>query len=276
VAEPSPETFASSGGTLPRLPVSASVLRRRCVKRRTFLSASLVVGADLLAISAAARPGIADEPSAPTPIAPQTKKGTSKMGFVQPPLPYKLDALKPLFSEEQMTYHYGKHHAAYVAKLNTLLAGKPELSEPLRSVVLQSSGVVFNNAAQAWNHTFFWSCMSPGGGGEPGGELAAAITRDFGSFDAFRKEYSEKAVALFGSGWTWLAKDKQGKLEILTLSNADTPLKHDREPVLTTDVWEHTYYIDYRNERPRFVDTFWSKVNWESAEKNYAAKEVNV
>ena len=192
------------------------------------------------------------------------------MSFQQPPLPYGLDALRPFLGEEQMSYHYGKHQAAYFKKLNTLLEGKPEASLPLRSVVLQAIGPVFNNAAQAWNHTFFWNCMTPDGGGQPKGVLLQAIQRDFGGLDQFKKEFSEKAASLFGSGWTWLAADKQGKLEIMPLGNADTPLKHDREPIMTLDVWEHAYYIDYRNERPRFIETFWSKVNWDFAAKNLA------
>ena len=189
------------------------------------------------------------------------------MSFQQPPLPYALGALAPFLKEEQMTYHYAKHQAAYFKKLNGLVEGKPEANLPLRTVVTQSSGAVFNNAAQAWNHTFFWNGMSPDGGGAPQGALLAAIQRDFGSLDNFKKEFSEKAAALFGSGWTWLAVDKQGKLAIMPLGNADTPLRHGCEPLLTLDVWEHAYYIDYRNERPRFIEAFWSKVNWPFAAK---------
>ena len=190
------------------------------------------------------------------------------MSFQQPELPYALDALKPFLSEEQMTYHYGKHHASYFKKLNALVEGKPEAALPLRQVVIQSTGAVFNNAAQAWNHTFFWNCMSPFGGGQPEGKLGDAIRRDFGSFENFRKAFSAAAVSLFGSGWAWLACDGQGKLEILPGSNADTPLKHDRQPLLTIDVWEHAYYIDYRNERARFVEGFWNVVNWEFVSKS--------
>jgi Fe-Mn family superoxide dismutase len=186
-----------------------------------------------------------------------------------------LGALAPFLSEEQMNYHYHKHHAAYVKKLNTLLEGKAEASLPLRQLVIQSpAGPVYNNAGQDWNHTFYWNCMSPDGGGEPKGDLAEAIRRDFGSLAAFKKEFSERGVALFGSGWAWLAKDKQGKLEIMPLGNADNPLKHDREPVLTADVWEHSYYLDYKNERPRFLDTFWTKVNWEFAQKTYESPQM--
>jgi Fe-Mn family superoxide dismutase len=195
------------------------------------------------------------------------------MAFEQPELPYALDALRPFLSKEQMTYHYEKHQAAYFKKLNALVENKPEAGLPLRTVIVQSSpGAVFNNAAQAWNHTFFWNSMSPDGGGQPAGELLAAIERSFQSFEGFKKKFAETAAGLFGSGWTWLAADADGKLEIMPLGNADTPLKHGREPVLTLDVWEHAYYIDYRNERPRFIEAFWSKVNWDFAAKSYAAR----
>ncbi len=193
------------------------------------------------------------------------------MPFQQPPLPFAMDALKPFLSEEQLTYHYGKHHAAYFKNLNGLVEGKPEADLPLCEVVIRSTGPVFNNAAQAWNHSFYWDCMSPKGGGEPKGELAAAVHRDFGSFEALKKALSEAAVKLFGSGWAWLATDKPGKLEIMALGNADNPFKHGKEPVLTIDVWEHAYYVDYRNERPKYVDGFWGAVNWTFVEKCYAA-----
>ena len=190
------------------------------------------------------------------------------MPFQQPPLPFAVSAMKPFLSEEQLTYHYGKHHAAYFKNLNGLVEGKPEAGMTLREVVVKSpAGPVFNNAAQAWNHSFYWDCMMPGAGGEPKGDLAAAIARDFGSFEAFRKAISEAAVKLFGSGWAWLASSNRGKLEIMPLGNADTPLKHGKEPVLTIDVWEHAYYVDYRNERGKYVDGFWNVVNWRFAEK---------
>jgi superoxide dismutase, Fe-Mn family len=234
------------------------------MKRRQFLTGSLAVGAGLAVSSSA--PAARQSP-------PTNTKGGSAMSFEQPKLPYALDALRPFLSEEQMTYHYGKHQAAYFKNLNGLVEGKPEAKLPLRTLVIQATpGPMFNNSAQAWNHTFFWNSMSPSGGGQPKGDLLKAIERDFGGFDAFKKEFTTKATTLFGSGWTWLAADKQGKLEIMQLGNADTPLKHDREPVLTLDVWEHAYYIDYRNERPRFIDTFWSKVNWDFAAKCYAGE----
>ena len=193
------------------------------------------------------------------------------MSFQQPPLPFAMNAMKPFLSEEQFTYHYGKHQAAYFKNLNGLVEGKPEAGMSLREVVVQSTGPVFNNAAQAWNHSFYWDCMSPNGVGEPKGDLAAAIQRDFGSFVAFQKAMSEAAVKLFGSGWAWLAADKKGKLEIMPLGNADTPLKHGKEPVLTIDVWEQAYYIDYRNERPKYIKAFWKAANWDFAGKCYAA-----
>lgn len=191
------------------------------------------------------------------------------MSFQQPKLPYALNALSPFVSEEQMNYHYGKHHAAYFNKLNSLVNDRPESEWDLRDVIVKSSGPIFNNAAQAWNHTFFWDCMSTSGGGKPQGELLTAIERDFGSFDAFRKMFSDSAAGLFGSGWAWLASDNTGKLEIMALSNADTPLKHQKEPVFTLDVWEHAYYIDYRNERPRFIEGFWEVANWDFVARCY-------
>lgn len=191
------------------------------------------------------------------------------MAFKQPELPYDLKALAPFVSEEQMDYHYNKHHAAYFKKLNGLIEGKPEEQKDLDTVVKESSGGVFNNAAQAWNHTFFWDCMSPDGGGKPKGELLEAIERDFGGLDPFMKKFSDSAATLFGSGWAWLASDSAGKLEIMPLSNADTPLKHGKKPVLTLDVWEHAYYIDYRNERPRFIEQFRDVIHWDFAEKCY-------
>ena len=192
------------------------------------------------------------------------------MAFKQPQLPYDLKDLSPFVSEEQMDYHYNKHHAGYFKKLNGLIDGKPEEEKSLEEIVIASSGGVFNNAAQAWNHSFFWDCMSPSGGGKPSGELLAAIERDFGSFDTFKEQFSNAAATLFGSGWAWLAKDQAGKLEIMPLSNADTPLKHGKKPIFTLDVWEHAYYIDYRNERPRFIDEFWDVANWDFVAKTYA------
>jgi Fe-Mn family superoxide dismutase len=189
-----------------------------------------------------------------------------------PKLPYNLKDLAPFVTEEQMDFHYNKHHAAYFTKLNGLIDGKPEADRSLEDLVIGSTGAIFNNAAQAWNHTFFWHCMSPSGGKEPTGALKMAIERDFGSLAAFREKFSSAAANLFGSGWAWLAKDDSGKLEIMPLSNADTPLKHGKQPIFTLDVWEHAYYIDYRNRRPDFIQKFWEVVNWDFVAKSYGSK----
>lgn len=241
------------------------------MKRRLFLTGSLAAGAGLVG---AAKLGAAESqkaaPQNQSNPKPNTLTGDRKMPFQQPPLPFAMNAMGPFLSEEQLTYHYGKHHAAYFKNLNGLVEGKPEAELPLREVVIQSTGPIFNNAAQAWNHSFYWDCLAPSAGGAPKGDLAAAIQRDFGSFEAFQKAMSEAAVKLFGSGWAWLAADKTGKLELMSLGNADTPLKHGKEPILTIDVWEHAYYVDYRNERPRYVEGFWKFVNWPFAEKCFA------
>lgn len=189
------------------------------------------------------------------------------MPFQQPPLPFAMTAMAPFLSEEQLMYHYGKHHAAYFKNLNGLVEGKPEAHLSLREVVLQSSGPMFNNSAQAWNHSFYWDCLVPKAEKAPSGDLAKAIEKSFGSFGALQTAMSDAAVKLFGSGWAWLATDNLGKLEIMSLGNADTPLKHGKEPVLTIDVWEHAYYVDYRNDRAKYVDGFWKVANWEFAEK---------
>jgi len=229
--------------------------------RRQFLVGSLTVGA-----GAAIAPRLAAAEIRSTP-----HTGDAKMAFQQPPLPYAQDALTPFLTAEQVSFHYGKHHAAYFKKLNGLLEGKPEAALPLAELVVKSAGAVFNNAAQGLNHSFYWDCLAPQGGGEPKGELAAAIQQQFGGLKDFQKVFSDAAAGLFGSGWTWLAADKAGKLEIMSLGNADTPLKYAKTPVLTIDVWEHAYYIDYRNERPRYIEAFWTKVNWEFAAKCFAA-----
>ena len=194
------------------------------------------------------------------------------MTFKRKPLPYDLGALHPFVSEEQMDYHYNKHHEAYFKKLNGLVDGKPESEWDLETLVKKSQGAVFNNAAQAWNHAFFWECMTPSGNQKPKGELLKALEKDFGSLDLFKKELSDKAAALFGSGWAWVAKDAQGKLEILPLGNADTPLKYNKTPILTIDVWEHAYYIDYRNERPRFIEKFWEVIHWDFVDKCFLSR----
>ncbi len=191
------------------------------------------------------------------------------MAFSLPPLPYDKSALAPHISAETLDFHYGKHHQAYVTNLNKLLEGKPEASKSLEEVILSSDGGVFNNAAQVWNHTFYWSSMKPGGGGQPTGDLAAAITRDFGSFEKFSEAFSTAGATQFGSGWAWLVLGKDKKLAVTKTPNADLPLKHGEKALLTMDVWEHAYYIDYRNARPKYIETFLkSLANWDFALEN--------
>lgn len=191
------------------------------------------------------------------------------MQFELPALPWRKGALAPYISEETIEYHYGKHHATYVANLNRLLEGTPLAGHPLEEIIRESQGPLFNNAAQVWNHTFYWNSMSPSGGGAPKGAIAEAIEKSFGSFEEFRKAFNDAAVSLFGSGWCWLVKSGDG-LEIVTTSNAGTPLTEAKTPLLTLDVWEHAYYIDYRNARAKFVDGFWDVVNWEHAARQLA------
>jgi superoxide dismutase, Fe-Mn family len=192
------------------------------------------------------------------------------MAHTLPDLPYSMDALEPHISRETLEYHYGKHHNAYVTNLNGMIEGTDLAGASLEDIVRRSSGGMFNNAAQVWNHTFYWHCLSPNGGGSPDGDLGAAIDKAFGSFDAFKTEFSDKAVKLFGSGWAWLVKRPDGSLAISQTSNAETPLTGQDEPLLTCDVWEHAYYIDYRNARPKYVEAFWNLVNWEFVSANYA------
>ena len=191
------------------------------------------------------------------------------MPFTLPDLPYKKDALAPHMSAETLEFHHDKHHAVYVNNLNKLLDGKPEANKSLEEVILNSDGGVFNNAAQVWNHTFFWQCMKPAGGGKPTGELAAAIDRDFGSFEKFKEEFSTAAATQFGSGWAWLVLEG-GKLKVTKTGNADLPMKHGQKALLTIDVWEHAYYIDFRNARPKFIETFLTHlVNWDFVAQNF-------
>ena len=192
------------------------------------------------------------------------------MAFTLPDLPYTKGALAPYLSEETLEYHHGKHHNAYVTNLNGLVEGSELADKSLEEIVLAADGGVFNNAAQVWNHSFYWKCMKPGGGGEPTGDLAKAIDEAFGSFDAFKKEFTQAAVTQFGSGWAWLVLDA-GALKIVKTANADLPLKHGQTALLTVDVWEHAYYIDYRNLRPKYVETFLSSlVDWDFVAANYA------
>ena len=193
------------------------------------------------------------------------------MAFELPALPYEKNALEPHISAETLEYHYGKHHATYVAKLNGLVEGTDMASKSLEEIVKTSEGGVFNNAAQIWNHTFYWNCLSPNGGGEPTGALAAAINAKWGSFADFKAALTDKAVNNFGSSWTWLVKTATGSLDIVNTSNAGTPLTEKGvTPLLTVDLWEHAYYIDYRNMRPKYLEGFWALVNWEFASANFA------
>jgi len=191
------------------------------------------------------------------------------MGIKLPKLPYKMDALEPHISKETLEYHYGKHHATYVRKLQKLIEGSRFENDELESIVRRSKDDTFNNAAQVWNHNFYWQCLSPDGGGAPQDALAKAIEDSFHSFSAFKDIFSSQAAANFGSGWTWLVKRPDSSLAIVDTSNADTPLNSDDVPLLTVDVWEHAYYIDYRNERPKYLQAFWSLVNWKFANENF-------
>jgi Fe-Mn family superoxide dismutase len=191
------------------------------------------------------------------------------MKFELDPLPYAKNALAPHLTEETLSFHYDKHHTAYLNNLKKLLEGKPEAEKSLEEIVKTSSGGVFNNAAQVWNHTFYWNSMKPNGGGEPTGALADAIKRDFGSYAEFRSQFHAAALGQFGSGWAWLVVDA-GKLKIVATGNADTPLARGQTCLLTADVWEHAYYIDYRNLRAKYLDTFLDKlVNWDFAAANF-------
>jgi Fe-Mn family superoxide dismutase len=189
------------------------------------------------------------------------------MAFELPPLPYDMDALEPYLSAETFEYHYGKHHKTYVDTLNSLVQDTPQASQSLEEVILGSDGKVFNNAAQVWNHSLYWASMAPGGGGAPKGAAGDAVNEAFGGYDKFKEEFKTAATGQFGSGWAWLTLDG-GKLAIMATGNADLPMKHDRTAVLTCDVWEHAYYIDYRNKRPDYVDAFLDHlINWQLVEQ---------
>ena len=183
-----------------------------------------------------------------------------------PPLPYAMDALQPHISSETLEFHYGKHHQAYVNNLNNLTEGTEFAGSSLEDIIANApAGPIFNNAAQVWNHTCYWNSMSPNGGGEPSGALADAINKAFGSFDEFKAQFSARAAGNFGSGWTWLVKNTDGSVEIVNTTGAGNPMTDGKSPILTCDVWEHAYYIDYRNARPAYVAAWWNLVNWESA-----------
>ena len=192
------------------------------------------------------------------------------MEHTLPALPYAMDALQPHISKETLEFHYGKHHQTYVTNLNNLIKGTEFENASLEDIVKKSSGGVFNNAAQIWNHTFYWNSLSPKGGGKPASALAAAIDAKWGSFDAFKEAFTKSAVGNFGSSWTWLVKKADGSLDIVNTSNAATPVTTADKPLMTCDLWEHAYYIDYRNRRPDYLGAFWSLVNWDFAAKNFS------
>jgi len=188
------------------------------------------------------------------------------MAFKLPPLPYELDALAPHISSETLEFHHDKHHAKYVTTLNELIKGTEWEDRPLEQIVREAlPGPILNNAGQHWNHSFYWKCLSPKGGGDPSGKLADRLRQDFGDFGKFRKQFDEAATAVFGSGWAWLVREPSGKLSIQTTPNADDPPRHSWAALLTCDMWEHAYYIDYRNEKAKYLDAYWNVVNWEFA-----------
>jgi len=189
------------------------------------------------------------------------------MAFTLPELPYSKDALAPLISPETIDYHYGKHHATYVTNLNNLIKGTEFENMSLEDIIKKSKGGMFNNAAQVFNHTFYWNCLKPKGGGEPTGKLLEGINKTFGSFATFKEKFTAAAQTQFGSGWAWLVQNSDGSLAIEQTSNADCPLTKGQTPLLTCDVWEHAYYIDYRNSRPNYMEAFWKLVNWDFASK---------
>jgi len=193
------------------------------------------------------------------------------MAFELPALPYATNRLVPYISEETLEFHHGKHHQTYLTNLNNLVPGTEFADLSLEEIIVKSSGPIFNNAAQVWNHTFYWNSLKPNGGGEPTGALADAITATFGSFAAFKEEFSKCAITTFGSGWAWLVKNADGSLALVSTSNAGCPLTTGQTPLLTCDVWEHAYYIDYRNARPAYLEAFWALVNWDFAAANLAA-----
>lgn len=184
------------------------------------------------------------------------------MAHELPSLPFEMTALEPHISKETLEYHHGKHHAAYVTKLNAGIEGTEFASMSLEDIIKKSSGGIFNNAAQVWNHTFYWNCLAPNAGGTPTGPVADAINGKWGSFDKFKEEFEAKAAGNFGSGWTWLVKTASGEFDIVNTDDAGNPMTDGHTPVMTLDVWEHAYYVDYRNARPKYIEAFWNLVNW--------------
>ena len=190
------------------------------------------------------------------------------MAIELPPLPYERNALEPHISSETLDFHYGKHHQTYVTNLNNLIKGTEFEDADLETIVKKSQGGIFNNAAQVWNHTFYWNSLAPNAGGEPSGKIGEAINKQWGSFAAFKEEFTKTAVGTFGSGWAWLVQRPDGSLGLVSTSNAATPLTGNDTALLTCDVWEHAYYIDYRNARPKYLEAFWALVNWDFANSN--------
>lgn len=191
------------------------------------------------------------------------------MAFELPKLPYAMNALEPIISEKTLEFHYGKHHNAYVVNLNKLVVGTEFENASLEDIIKKASAGIFNNGAQVWNHTFYWESFKPKGGGVPTGALADAINKSFGSFDAFKEKFATASATLFGSGWAWLVKKADGSLDIVQESNAGNPLKNGLKPLLTCDVWEHAYYIDYQNRRPDYIASFWNLINWEKVAERF-------
>ncbi|MCF8229932.1 MAG: superoxide dismutase [Bacteroidales bacterium] len=191
------------------------------------------------------------------------------MAFELPELPYKADALEPYISKKTIEFHYGKHHQTYVNKLNGLIKDSKFEDASLEEIIKNANGGIFNNGAQVWNHTFYWNCMSPDGGGQPGSKLMDAINKNFGSFEDFKEKFSDAAATLFGSGWAWLVKNAENKLEIIQSSNAGNPIRDGYTPLLTCDVWEHAYYLDKQNRRPAYINDFWQVVDWKAVEDRY-------
>lgn len=189
------------------------------------------------------------------------------MSFKLPELPYAIDALEPHIDKQTIEFHYGKHHQAYVTKLNNLVLGTKFENADLEQIIKEAEGGIFNNGAQVYNHTFYWESMKPGGGGNPTGKIAEAIDKEFGSFEKFKEEFSNAAAGLFGSGWAWLVQKTDGSLGIVQESNAGNPLRVGLKPILTIDVWEHAYYLDYQNKRPDYIQAFWNLVNWDIVNK---------
>lgn len=195
------------------------------------------------------------------------------MTFDLPKLPFAKDALKPYFSEETIDYHYGKHHQTYVTNLNKLISGTEFEKKSLLEIIKTSNDGIFNNAAQHLNHSFYWECLTPNSDPEPSEPLLTMISQTFGSFEKFKEEFNKSALALFGSGWTWLVKNKSGAIAIINTSNANTPIVNDYIPLLTCDVWEHAYYIDYRNARAKYLENYWKIINWKFVSQNFSKKQ---